>query len=159
MIYFDKEKNAYAFEIENYIATIDDSTWDNYAGSDKWDIINGKFVDITNTTEYKRKTRLSEIEEELKQEDEKYEKVLNTPVEYKNGFFYKPKYVQESYILLLASNIFPITIWDSTELNSSVMTKEELQELALFLKNSAEKAFQERKENRKKLIKEREEIE
>ena len=105
MIYFDKEKNAYAFEIENYIATIDDSTWDNYARSDRWDIINGKFIDITNTTEYKRKIRLSEIEEELKQEDEKYEKVLNTPVEYKNGFFYKPKYVQESYILLLASNI------------------------------------------------------
>lgn len=52
MIYFDINKNAYGFEIDNYIATIDDETWSNYAETDKWDIIDGVFTDITNTQEY-----------------------------------------------------------------------------------------------------------
>lgn len=54
-IYFNKEKEAFAFEIENPLCTIDSATWEKYAGTDKWDIINGTFVDITSTEAYKRK--------------------------------------------------------------------------------------------------------
>lgn len=54
MIYFDKNKKAYAFEIENYICTVEDSFWAKYAGSDKWDIKDGKFIDISETEEYKQ---------------------------------------------------------------------------------------------------------
>lgn len=57
MIYFNEDKEAFGFEIDNYIATIDDETWSNYAGTDKWDIIDGVFTDITNTPEYIEKEK------------------------------------------------------------------------------------------------------
>lgn len=63
MIYFDANKNAYAFEIENYIATVDDNTWAEYANTDKWDIVNGVFTDITDTEAYKEKKRQEFLKE------------------------------------------------------------------------------------------------
>lgn len=57
MIYFNEDKEAFGFEIDNYIAIIDDETWSNYAGTDKWDIIDGVFTDITNTPEYIEKEK------------------------------------------------------------------------------------------------------
>lgn len=65
MIYFDNDKSAYGYKIENAIAAIDDKTWEQYAGTDKWDILNGEFVDISNTPEYKNKLAL-EREESFK---------------------------------------------------------------------------------------------
>lgn len=64
MIYFDNNKTAYAYEIENPLSTLDDEIWKNYAGKDNWDIINGEFVDISNTDEYKEK-QTKEKEEEF----------------------------------------------------------------------------------------------
>lgn len=61
MIYFDKKKNAYGFEIDGYICVIDDTLWEKYAGTDKWDIIDGVFTDITNTQEYINKKEQEEI--------------------------------------------------------------------------------------------------
>ena len=55
MIYFDTDKQAYGFEIQHYIATVEDDVWAKYAGTDKWDIIDGVFTDITNTDEYRKK--------------------------------------------------------------------------------------------------------
>ncbi len=52
MIYFNEKKEAFGFEIENPICVIDDAVWTEYAGTDKWDIINGAFTDITDTPEY-----------------------------------------------------------------------------------------------------------
>lgn len=52
MIYFNEDKQAFAFEIPDYIAVTDDTTWAMYAGTDKWDIVDGEFVDITDTPEY-----------------------------------------------------------------------------------------------------------
>lgn len=62
MIYFDNKKQAYAFEIPEYICTIEDNIWTEYAGTDKWDIINGVFTDITDTEEYKKKKEEEEKE-------------------------------------------------------------------------------------------------
>ncbi len=62
MIYFDNDKNAYAYIIPNYIATIEDEIWSQYATTDKWDIIDGKFVDISDTEEYKEKQKQKEHE-------------------------------------------------------------------------------------------------
>lgn len=62
MIYFDKNKNAYAFKIKDYIATCSNETWEKYADTDKWDIIDGEFVDISNTKEYRDKKTLEEKE-------------------------------------------------------------------------------------------------
>ena len=62
MIYFDKNKQAHAKEIENPICTISKETWKNYAGTDKWDIINGEFKDITNTEEYKQQKAQEEAQ-------------------------------------------------------------------------------------------------
>ena len=62
MIYFDNNKQAYAFEIPNYICTVSDEVWTEYAGTDKWDIIDGVFTDITDTEEYKEKKAEEEAE-------------------------------------------------------------------------------------------------
>ena len=61
-IYFDNDKNAYGYEIAEYICTITDEQWREYAGTDKWDIIEGIFTDITDTPEYKEKKRKEERE-------------------------------------------------------------------------------------------------
>lgn len=62
MIYFDNNKQAYAYEIPNYIATVEDNIWAEYASTDKWDIIDGVFTDITNTEEYKEKKEKEEAQ-------------------------------------------------------------------------------------------------
>ena len=62
MIYFNNKKQAYGFEIANPIAVIDDETWSKYAGTDKWDIIDGEFIDISDTEEYKAKQAQKERE-------------------------------------------------------------------------------------------------
>lgn len=62
MIYFDKDKNAYGNPIENPICIIPDEEWFPYAGTDKWDIIDGVFTDVTNTEEYKKKKEAEEKE-------------------------------------------------------------------------------------------------
>lgn len=70
MIYFNNKKQAYGFEIANPIAVIDDETWSKYAGTDKWDIIDGEFIDISDTEEYKAK--------QSKQERERLDKLSMT---------------------------------------------------------------------------------
>jgi hypothetical protein len=62
MIYFDVDKKAYAYEIKNPICVIEDSLWAEYAGTNKWDIVDGVFTDITNTEEYKVKQAQKERE-------------------------------------------------------------------------------------------------
>jgi hypothetical protein len=62
MIYFDNNKQAYAFEIENPIAQIQDNIWEQYCSTDKWDIVEGVFTDITNTPEYIAKKEQEEQE-------------------------------------------------------------------------------------------------
>lgn len=61
MIYFDKNKQAYAYEIKNPICIISDELWKQYAGTDKWDIVNGEFTDITETAEYQEQKAQEEI--------------------------------------------------------------------------------------------------
>lgn len=63
MIYFDENKKAYGFEIKNPIATVEDEKWSDYAATDKWDIIDGKFTDITDTDDYKAKATAHEKED------------------------------------------------------------------------------------------------
>lgn len=48
-IYFNKFKDAFAYEIPDYIATIDDETWDKYCASKlglDYDIIEGVFTPL-----------------------------------------------------------------------------------------------------------------
>ena len=74
MIYFDEEKIAYSHEIENPICIIEDSLWEEYAGTDKWDIIDGVFTDITDTPEY--------IEKKRKEEEERVNNLFMTPLDF-----------------------------------------------------------------------------
>lgn len=62
MIYFNENKEAFAYEIENFICEIEDEVWVEYAGTDKWDIVDGEFTDITNTAAYKKKQKEKEKE-------------------------------------------------------------------------------------------------
>ena len=74
MIYFDSNKQAFAFEIPNYICSISNEQWAQYAGTDKWDIIDGVFTDITNTPEY--------IAKKEKEEQERINKLTMTPLDF-----------------------------------------------------------------------------
>lgn len=65
MIYIDENKQAHNTPVEGYIATVEDYTWAYYsqpANMDKWDIIEGVFMDITNTEAYKAKKAQEEQE-------------------------------------------------------------------------------------------------
>lgn len=60
-IYFNSDKEAFAFKIDNFIATIDDETWMNRK-QEGWDIINGVYTDISQTQKYKDKVIAKEKE-------------------------------------------------------------------------------------------------
>lgn len=69
-----------------------------------------------------------------------YDYRLDTPVEYTNGFTYKPKWAEEIYVGLLEKGLafeglFPMTIYDSTKLAERAvsMSLQDLQELTMFL--------------------------
>lgn len=101
MIYFNEKKEAFAYKIDNYIAFTTDEVWQKYSGTDKWDIVNGKFADITDTEEYKAKKkqeekekRIKEIKQQLKEIDEQSIRSLRD-----NDTEYIEKYKNQAKIL------------------------------------------------------------
>lgn len=52
MIYFDLNKKAYGYKIENSTCSIEENEWNKYAGNNNWDIVNGTFIDITSNPDY-----------------------------------------------------------------------------------------------------------
>ena len=84
---------------------------------------------------------------------ENYTTKLDTPVIYPvNGFTYKPKWAESVYAGLLQKGallpaLFPLKIYDSTELetNAVTMTIAELTALAVFLGSKQEEYFAEYK--------------
>lgn len=55
MIYFDEKKEAFAFKPDNFIVAIPNSLWSELSEDENsWDIIDGKFIDLRNTEEYKQ---------------------------------------------------------------------------------------------------------
>lgn len=134
MIYFDKNKQAYGFEIENPLAILDDNTWGKYAGTDKWDIINGIFVDITTTPEYiakeLEKAKNLKIEENTKKRDER----LRSGVEYKGVMFDSD--TDSKVNIMGAISTLPdeaIVGWNSMDNQTITLTKAELAELGGLL--------------------------
>jgi hypothetical protein len=95
MIYFDENKKAYAYEIENYIATVEDEVWAEFATTDKWDIIDGQFVDISETEEYKEKAEKEYIEQTLKGYEDAVQKYLDKTAQSKG---YDNTYTCLSYL-------------------------------------------------------------
>jgi len=96
--------------------------------------------------------RLKNIDMELEEATRAYTEVLNTEVEYHNGFTYYPRYAQETYATLLsAENIaqslglssFPQVIKDSTKLADRAvsMSYVELSQLTIFLAQKAQEAW------------------
>lgn len=78
MIYFDINKTAYAYKIPEYIATIENDIWIKFADTDKWDIINGEFIDISDTDEY--------IERKAKEEQQRILELSMTRSDFFDGF-------------------------------------------------------------------------
>lgn len=66
-IYFNEDKEAFASEIENPICVITSDVWEQYAGTNQWDIIDGVFTDITDTPQYQEE-RAAEREAQFKKE-------------------------------------------------------------------------------------------
>ncbi|MBR3889139.1 hypothetical protein IKJ53_01355 [bacterium] len=109
--------------------------------------------------------RLQQIEIELMQADETYKIQLDTPVQYTNGHLYKPKWAEETYINLLTAGsmmptMFPMQIWDSTEIEENVvlMTLEDLQLLTKYLASIQQHYFDERKVLKSQLLNEKKKL-
>lgn len=79
--------------------------------------------------------------------EEKYNKVINTPVSYKK-FLYLPRYA-EKYRTLLGKK-FPMTIWDCEGKCSKEVNEKELLDITLHLEDICEKAYQKKREALKK---------
>ncbi len=65
MIYFNENKEAYAFEIDNPIAQLDEDTWQMFSKDNvgtSWDIINNEFVDLRETSDYQEMQEQKEKE-------------------------------------------------------------------------------------------------
>lgn len=93
------------------------------------------------------------LDEDDTPEYQNYKNKLNEPVQYKNGFYYKPKWAEKVYEELIErgmkfAQLFPMRIYDATEKyeNSVEMTLEELIELTLFLAGIQEQYFKEYKQ-------------
>ena len=68
IIYFDRNKEAHAYEIQDTMATVDSDTWMKYSGTGVgvgWDIIDGEFTPLKDV-----KT-LDEERESMKRERER----------------------------------------------------------------------------------------
>lgn len=81
-----------------------------------------------------------------------YQNKLNTPIEYTNGYTYKPKWAETVYAGLLQKGallpqLFPLKIYDSTEKEerAQIMTMQELTALSIFLAQAQERFFAEYK--------------
>lgn len=100
MIYFDDNKKAYAFEIQNAIATIDDETWSNYAGTDQWDIVNGVFVGSPDIEQFKQnEIRKQEIKTEIDEIDRKRIRALAEGGNKETGLTWLQYYNQQIIVL------------------------------------------------------------
>jgi hypothetical protein len=125
-----------------------------------YEIINGFMINILNDPKYLKQKRLSEIEAELKNQDLIFAQKGEVIKEY-NGKPYKIRYANDYQTLVIPSFMDDIKtkdIWDATELEFTPMTKAEVQDLYEFLKPDYESAFQDRKTNRAKLLKEKIEL-
>ena len=64
MIYFDENKRPSNTKPENCICEIEDAKWAYYSHyPDTWDIVDGVFIDLRDTEEYKEKQRKRQVEE------------------------------------------------------------------------------------------------
>ena len=163
MIYFNTKKEAFGYMIPDFTCCIDEQIWIHHSTNQvgtSWDIVNDQFVDLTYIPEYQIIKRLKQIEIELKNEDLIFAQKGEVIKEY-NGKPYKIRYANDYQTLVLPSFIDDIEakdIWDATELEFRPMTKAEVQALYEFLKPDYEVAFQDRKTNRAKLLKEKAEL-
>lgn len=92
------------------------------------------------------------LDEDDTPEYQNYKNKLDEPIQYTNGFYYKPKWAEKVYLNLINIGtmfpfMFPKRIFDATDKyeNSVEMTVEELKALAVFLANKQEEYFQEYK--------------
>ena len=113
----------------------------------KYDIKDGKFIDISKTQKYQTLYNTRLYHAKIKEAQDNYDTFLETPVTYKGMSFY-PRYIDD--FAKLENRSFPREIWDSTGTQSKVMTKAEFLKLKEYLEELVDKAFKEKKEKIKK---------
>ena len=113
----------------------------------KYDIKDGKFIDISKTQKYQTLYNTRLYHAKIKAAQNNYDTFLETPVTYKGMSFY-PRYIDD--FAKLENRSFPREIWDSTGTQSKVMTKAEFLKLKEYLEELVDKAFKEKKEKIKK---------
>lgn len=132
MIFFDKNKQAYAYPIENSITSISDEIWEKYADTDKWDIVDNQFIDISNTENYLLK--------ELQKAKESKIAEINTAKElaFKSGIVFKGSHYDcddraqdRTGNRLILLNAMPVETleWLDYEYKAQTLTTQEFQQL------------------------------
>lgn len=132
MIYFDKNKEAYAYEIPEYIAAIDNKTWNVYAGTDKWDIVDGEFVDITETEGYKAQQLATAKQAKIADINTAKEKAFKDGIIFKDAHFDCDDRAQDrtgNRLLLLQAMPVETLEWLDYDYKPVEMTAEEFQQL------------------------------
>lgn len=113
----------------------------------KYDVIDGKLIDISKVHKYKDKYDMRRYEKLIHEAKEAYVIFRDTPVDYR-GRKYLPRYVDDYNNLL--NRTFPMEIWEADGINSSIMSKAELTELKNFLEDLDNAAYALKKRTIKK---------
>ena len=104
----------------------------------KYDVINGKIVDISKMQVYQSKYNIRKYKKLIQEAKEAYIKFQETPVEY-DGMTYLPRYIDD--YAKLANRTFPLEVWDSTGTKSKVMSANDFNKLRAFLEALDNKAY------------------
>lgn len=137
MIYFDKYKQAYGFEIENPIATVSDELWGELANDrDGWTIENGEFIDLRNTDPYKQQQLATAKEKKYNEAKNKayaylesgealYEFEPNKHIEATDGNIAK----FTAYALQFASGVTTPVVWCTKEDETVFLNQEQVTDI------------------------------
>ena len=142
--------------VRTYECVIDKELYTDLAlNPDKYVFEDGEIKDISKTQEYENKQLIKKYEQLIREAKEKYDTFLSTPVKFQ-GKTYLPRYIDDYATLQFRS--FPREIWDSTGMNSTLMSKAEFARLKEYLENLVDEAFKEKKESIKRYKKEIEKL-
>lgn len=112
-IYFDENKQAYdirtVFKLKiKPVCIISQEVWNKYAGTDKWDIIGGNFVDISNTLDWQQQHQQEYKNNLLIEIDNIVEQYKNNSIQYKQYQIHPNVLIDKHIIVYL--NQLPVII-------------------------------------------------
>lgn len=113
----------------------------------KYDVVDGKIVDISKMQVYQNRYNIRKYKQLIQEAKEAYINFQETPVEY-NGLTFLPRYIDD--YAKLVNRSFPMEIWDATGTKSKLMSATEFDGLRKYLESLDNKAYAAKKNAIKK---------